>query len=72
MCYFHKTVSGGQYINLEAPCVLYIGQAFHYSPENAFFIYLINKYISLSDICLTCIIDINNIDNELDATITAY
>ena len=34
-----------------ASCVL--GQAFHYSPENAFYIYLINKYISLSDICLT-------------------
>ena len=42
--------------NLKAPCVLYIGKAFHYSPENAFYIfiiYLINKYISLSDICLT-------------------
>ena len=34
-----------------ASCIL--GQAFHYSPENAFYIYLINKYISLSDICLT-------------------
>ena len=33
-----------------ASCIL--GQAFHYSPENVF-IYLINKYISLSDICLT-------------------
>ena len=33
-----------------ASCIL--GQAFHYSPENAFYI-LINKYISLSDICLT-------------------
>jgi len=30
-----------------------LGQAFHYSPENDFYIYLINKYISLSDICLT-------------------
>ena len=40
-------------INLLAPCVLYRGQAFRYSPENAFYIYLINKYISLSDICLT-------------------
>ena len=38
--------------NLQAPCVLYIGQTFRYSPENVF-IYLINKYISLSDICLT-------------------
>ena len=34
-----------------ASCIL--GQAFHYSPENAFHIYFINKYISLSDICLT-------------------
>ena len=33
-----------------ASCIL--GQAFHYSSENAFY-YLINKYISLSDICLT-------------------
>ena len=38
--------------NLQAPCVLFTGQAFRYSPENAFYI-LINKYISLSDICLT-------------------
>ena len=29
-----------------------LGQTFRYSPENAF-IYLINKYISLSDIRLT-------------------
>ena len=42
----------GIQVNLQAPCVLYIGQAFRYSPENAF-IYLINKYISLSDIWLT-------------------
>ena len=33
-----------------ASCIL--GQAFHYSPENAF-LHLIKKYISLSDICLT-------------------
>ena len=39
--------------NLYTPCVLYLGQAFCYSPENTFYIYLINKYISLSDICLT-------------------
>jgi len=26
-------------VNLEAPCVLYIGQAFRYSPENAFYIF---------------------------------
>ena len=36
------------------------------------FIYLINKYISLADISLTCIININNINNQLGATITAY
>ena len=29
-----------------------LGKAFRYSPENAFY-NLINKYISLSDICLT-------------------
>ena len=40
--------------------------------QRTLFIYLINIYISLSDICLTCIIDINNIDNKLDGTITAY
>ena len=40
--------------------------------QRTLFIYLINKYISLSDICLTVHIDINNIDNQLDATITAY
>ena len=38
--------------NLWTPYVLYIGQVFRYSPENAFYT-LINKYISLSDICLT-------------------
>ena len=26
-------------LNLEAPCVLYIGQAFRYCPENAFYIF---------------------------------
>ena len=47
-----------------ASCIL--GQAFHYSPENTFYIfhYLIFAWL--------CIIDINNIDNQLDATITAY
>jgi len=25
--------------NLQAPCVLYIGQAFRYSPENSFYIF---------------------------------
>ena len=33
-----------------ASCIL--GQVFHYSPENAFYIFN-HKYISLSDICLT-------------------
>ena len=37
-------------LNLQAPCVLYIGQAFRYSPENAFYIfnqqiYLIIRYL---------------------------
>ena len=39
--------------NLQAPRFLYIGQAFRYSLQRTLFIYLINKYISLSDICLT-------------------
>jgi len=26
-------------LNLQAPCVLYIGQVFRYSPENAFYIF---------------------------------
>jgi hypothetical protein len=26
-------------VNLSAPCILYIGQAFRYSPENAFYIF---------------------------------
>ena len=26
-------------VNLQEPCVLYTGQAFHYSPENAFYIF---------------------------------
>ena len=25
--------------NLQAPCVLYVGQAFRYSPQNAFYIF---------------------------------
>ena len=34
-------VSSGQSapVKLRAPCVLYVGQAFHYSPENAFYIF---------------------------------
>ena len=27
------------FINLQVPCILYIGQAFRYSPENAFYIF---------------------------------
>ena len=27
------------HINVQAPCILYIGQAFHYSPQNAFYIF---------------------------------
>jgi len=40
------------FINLQAPCVLFIGQAFR-SLYRTLFMYLINKYISLFDICLT-------------------
>ena len=54
-----------------ASCIL--GQAFRYSPENAFYtfnqqIYFIIWYL----LDRPCIIDINNIDNQLDAIITAY
>jgi len=31
--------SGTNYLNLQAPRFLYIGQAFLYSPENAFYIF---------------------------------
>jgi hypothetical protein len=31
-------------INLEEPCVLYIGPAYRYPPEVAFYIYFFNKY----------------------------
>jgi len=31
-------------LNLQAPCVLYIGQAFRYSPENAFYIFNLQIY----------------------------
>ena len=62
----------GAFVNLQAPCVLYIGQAFCYSPENAFYIFN-NKYIYHYLIfAWRCIIDINNIDSQLDETITAY
>ena len=52
-----------------ASCIL--GEAFHCSPENAFYIFNQQIYFII-DICLTCVIDINNIDHQLDATITAY
>ena len=32
-------------LNLQAPCVLYIGQAFRYSPENTFYIFNQQIYI---------------------------
>ena len=54
-----------------ASCIL--GQAFHYSPENAFYIFNQQIYFIIYLIfAWPCIIDINNIDNQLDATITAY
>ena len=31
--------------NLQAPCVLYIGQAFRFSPENVFYILVFNQQI---------------------------
>ena len=37
-------------LNLQAPCVLYVGQAFRYSPENAFYIF--NQQISDNEIYL--------------------
>ena len=33
------TQSGRSNFNLQAPCVPYVGQAFRYSPENAFYIF---------------------------------
>ena len=53
-----------------ASCIL--GQAFHYSPENAFYIFNHQIYFIFLIFASLCIIDINNIDNQLDATITAY
>ena len=34
-----RLMQGKSLFNLQAPCVLYIGQAFRYSPENAFYIF---------------------------------
>jgi len=35
----HRQAWATNAINLQAPCVLYIGQAFCYSPENAFYVF---------------------------------
>ena len=32
------------FINLQEPCVLYIGRAYRYPPDVAFYIYFFNKY----------------------------
>jgi len=34
-----RAIHREQSLNLKAPCVLYIGQAFHYTSENAFYIF---------------------------------
>ena len=34
-------------INLYAPCVLYIGQAYHYSPEYSFYIFSQAMYLTI-------------------------
>ena len=48
MCYVHIEVAVkfptskcllSYFFKLSAPCVLYIGQGFRYSPENAFYIF---------------------------------
>ena len=49
---FIVTTVGIKKLNLQAPCVLCIGQVFRYL-QRMLFIYLINKYISLSDIFWT-------------------
>ena len=53
-----------------ASCIL--GQAFRYSPENAFYIFKSTNIFHCLIFAWPCIIDINNIDNQLDATITVY
>ena len=42
-------------INLQAPCVLYIGQAFRYSPENTFYTGLFISPSGISDLCDTVV-----------------
>jgi hypothetical protein len=53
-----------------ASCIL--GQAFRYSPENVLYIFNSTNIFHYLIFAWPCIIDINNIDNQLDATITAY
>ena len=53
-----------------ASCIL--GQAFHYSPENAFYLFNQQNTFHYLIFAWPFIIDIKNIDNQLDATITAY
>ena len=61
-------------LSLWAPRFLYtcIRQAFPYSPENAFYIFNQQIYFHYLIYAWPCIIDINNIDSQLDTTITAY
>ena len=37
--HYSYTMPNEMSVNLWAPCVLYIGQAFYYSPENAFYVF---------------------------------
>ena len=53
-----------------ASCIL--GQAFRCSPENDFYIFNQQIYFIIWYLLDRAIIDINNMDNQLDATITAY
>ena len=39
ICVFTRCNNSDIRINLKAPCVLYIGQAFHCSPENPFYVF---------------------------------
>ena len=67
----HREALGVVNLNFRhrASCIL--GQAFRYSPVNAFYIFNQDIFHYLI-FAWPCIIDINNIDNQLDATITAY
>ena len=53
-----------------ASCML--GQAFHYFPENAFYIFNQQIYFIIWYLLDPASLIINNIDKQLDATITAY